>query len=301
MTTIISLLRWRLLLQYRSITWMDRYWLYPMTMITVRVVMRRRVSACSALMMQKRASKWAIPYRQTVRKDENCHVHLCFAQVNLVLQEIDKMGELLPSSSAPATITSSSSPQPVGPWKKPVNQKPVKTKHSQVKRHIPCSIDSILSTITFDDRSDILTVSRMGSIYYCLEDLYLKLFSSLCTLEELTDLLIRSKTVLLKQVTLSEKIAIEERIPKLKSSCLMRYRLISLNFSDFLIKLKHLLLYHSAESRLERILKKMRDDNQSSTNVPRKENSSRCPTTMLLLFEATKKLFLYFRYQVRNE
>ena len=38
----------------------------------------------------------------------------------------------------------------------------------------------------------LLTVSRMGSIYYCIEDLYMKVFSSLCTLDEFTNLLIKS-------------------------------------------------------------------------------------------------------------
>lgn len=236
------------------------------------------------------------------KKDENCHV--CFTEVDLVLQAINEMGELLPPPPVLATITSSSSTEPVGPRKKPANQRSTPVKLSRTKPQSSSPIDSILSTISFDGTSDILTVSRTGSIYYCLEDLYLKVFSSLCTLEELTDLLVRSKTFLLKQVTLSEKIAITERMPRLKSSCLMRYQLISLNFSDFLIKLKHLLHFHSAEFRVERILKKMRSDQPSSSNVPNKEcSSSRCKTNSPLLFEATINcpLISVTRFKTSNE
>ena len=195
--------------------------------------------------------------------------------VDLVLQAINEMGELISPSPKQATVTSSSSSVPVVAPKKLTKQRslPAKPRRSTLKSSSPS--DSILSTVSFDDKSNILAISRMGSTYYCLEDLYLKVFASLCTLEELIDLLARSGTVLLKQVTLSEKIAIEEQVPTLKPSSLARYRLISLSYSDYLNKLKQLLRYHSAETRLDRILKKMQRDKPSSTNVPSKE-SRRC-------------------------
>jgi hypothetical protein len=104
------------------------------------------------------------------------------------------------------------------------------------------STDSILSNISFDNTADILTVSRMGSIFYCLEDLYTKVFSSLCTLDEFTNLLSKTEIILIKQVTLSEKMSIEQQIPLLKKYNENRYRLISINSSDYLLKLKQLLL-----------------------------------------------------------
>jgi len=102
--------------------------------------------------------------------------------------------------------------------------------------------DSILSNISFDNTTDILTVSRMGSIFYCLEDLYTKVFSSLCTLDEFTNLLSKPEIILIKQVTLSEKMSIEQQSPTLKKYNDNRYRLISINSSDYLLKLKQLLL-----------------------------------------------------------
>jgi hypothetical protein len=222
------------------------------------------------------------------KNNENCHFH--FTEVNLVMQAINEMGELLAASPVPTPVTRCSSKQRVNSRKTNATQRSIQVKLP--RRPPPPSltlVDSILSTISFDDKSDILTISRMGSIYYCLEDLYLKAFSPLCTLEELTDLLVRSETVLLKHVTLSEKIAIEERIPRLKSSCLMRYRLISLNFSDYLHKLKTLLQQHSAASRLDRILKKMRRDKPSATNIPCKQSSSRCQTIEPLVFSKRQK------------
>jgi hypothetical protein len=104
------------------------------------------------------------------------------------------------------------------------------------------SNDSILSNISFDNTSDILTVSRMGSIFYCLEDLHMKVFSSLCTLDEFTNLLSKPDLIHIKQATLSEKISIEQQIPLLKKYNENRYRLISINSSDYLLKLKQLLL-----------------------------------------------------------
>jgi len=104
------------------------------------------------------------------------------------------------------------------------------------------STDSILSKISFDNHTDILTVSRMGSIFYCLEDLYMKIFVSLCTLEELANLLSKIDSILVKQVTLSEKMAIDQHTPILKKYNESRYRLISINSSECLLKLKQLLV-----------------------------------------------------------
>ena len=104
------------------------------------------------------------------------------------------------------------------------------------------SNDSILSNISFDNISDILTVSRMGSIFYCLEDLHMKVFSPLCTLDEFINLISQPELIHIKQVTLSEKISIEQQIPSLKKYNENRYRLISINSSDYLLKLKQLLL-----------------------------------------------------------
>ena len=102
--------------------------------------------------------------------------------------------------------------------------------------------DSILSNISFDNIADILTVSRMGSIFYCLEDLHMKVFSSLCTLDEFASLLVQPDLIHVKPATLSEKISIEQQIPLLKKYNENRFRLISINASDYLLKLKQLLL-----------------------------------------------------------
>jgi hypothetical protein len=104
------------------------------------------------------------------------------------------------------------------------------------------STDTVLSNISFDNISNVLTISRMGSIFYCLEDLYSKVFSLLCTLDEFTNLVIKPEIILIKQVTLSEKITIEKQLPYLKEFPTIRYRLISINSSDYLLKLKQLLL-----------------------------------------------------------
>lgn len=104
------------------------------------------------------------------------------------------------------------------------------------------STDTILSKISFDNTSDILTISRMGSIFYCVEDLYMKVFASLCTLEELIDLLTKSENHPIKQVTLSEKMSIEQQISSLKKYSDTRYRLISINSSESLHKLQQLLV-----------------------------------------------------------
>ena len=99
----------------------------------------------------------------------------------------------------------------------------------------------ILSNLTFDTVPDILTVSRIGSIHYCLEDLYVKVFASLCTLAEFTQFVLDSPLIQLKQVTLSEKISIEQRMPALKQATFARYRLLPISASEYLLKLKQFL------------------------------------------------------------
>ena len=110
--------------------------------------------------------------------------------------------------------------------------------------------DSILSRISFDNTSDILTVSRSGSIYYCLEDLYCKVFSTLCTFDEFTDFIIKPETLTVKQVTLSEKIAIEQQNPLVKKFYDLRYRLLPINSSDYFLKLKQTLLVNEIPGRI---------------------------------------------------
>ena len=136
------------------------------------------------------------------------------------------------------------------------------------------SIDSALSYISFDKVSNILTISRMGSIYYCLEDIYLKIFSSLCTLDEFTDLIIKPKIILIKQVTLSEKLAIIEENSNLKIYSHIRYRLISIDSSDYLIKLKQLLLNNKKSKNIEKIINEISNYKQISTSIVSNDKSN---------------------------
>ncbi|CAF0965928.1 unnamed protein product [Rotaria sordida] len=154
------------------------------------------------------------------------------------------------------------------------------------------STDSILSNISFDNISNILTVSRMGSIFYCLEDLYTKVFSSLCTLDEFINLLLKSELIIIKQVTLSEKISIEQQMPSLKKFHDSRYRLISINSSDYLLKLKQLLLTSTnlnenecqqREKYINQIIDEMRSYRRTPTPVLLKDKVSHSPM-------ATKRL-----------
>ncbi|CAF4858689.1 unnamed protein product [Rotaria sp. Silwood1] len=154
------------------------------------------------------------------------------------------------------------------------------------------SNDSILSNISFDNISNILTISRMGSIFYCLEDLYMNIYSSLCTLDEFINLLTKSDFIIIKQVTLSEKISIEKQIPLLKKFNDNRYRLISINSSDYLLKLKQLLLTSNnrnenesqqREKYINQIIDEMRSYRQTPTPVLLKDKVSHSPM-------ATKRL-----------
>jgi hypothetical protein len=119
------------------------------------------------------------------------------------------------------------------------------TGNDQSHTHRLSSPDSSLSRISFDRVADILTVSRMGSIFYCLEDLYSKVFTQLCTFDEFTTFVLKSEQLSVKQVTLSEKISIEQQNPLLKKMHDLRYRLIPINASDYFLKLKQLLHTHS--------------------------------------------------------
>jgi hypothetical protein len=106
----------------------------------------------------------------------------------------------------------------------------------------------------------------MGSVYYCIEDLYLKVFSSLCALDEFTDLLIKPGIIILKQVTLSEKISIEQHSPQLKKRNDIRYRLLSINSSDYLNKLKQLLVANKNRKSFDQIIDEMRSHKQTVTH-----------------------------------
>ncbi|CAF3275795.1 unnamed protein product [Rotaria socialis] len=150
------------------------------------------------------------------------------------------------------------------------------------------SNDSILSNISFDNIASILTISRMGSIFYCLEDLYLKVFSSLCTLDEFINLLLKSESIMIKQVTLSEKISIEQQIPSLKKSNDTRYRLISINSSSYLNKLRQLLVTFTnlnenenqqREKNINQIIDEMRSYRQTPTPVLLKDKVLHLPMT----------------------
>ncbi|CAF5214435.1 unnamed protein product, partial [Rotaria magnacalcarata] len=103
------------------------------------------------------------------------------------------------------------------------------------------SANSTLSNISFDGSPNILTIARMGTIYYCVEDLYAKVFSTLCTFDEFTYLLAKADGNILKNVTLSEKIFIEQKNPNLKNLNPSRYRLLAINSFEYLAKLKQLL------------------------------------------------------------
>ncbi len=142
-----------------------------------------------------------------------------------------------------------------------------RTKSISKRKTIPplnkVSVDSVLSYISFDKVSNVLTVSRMGSIYYCVEDLYIKIFSPLCTFDEFINLLSKPEIIMIKQVTLSEKISITQEIPKLKKFNQTRYRLISIDSSDYLIKLKQLLVAHKNQ-HMEKIIDQMRSYKQTS-------------------------------------
>jgi hypothetical protein len=147
------------------------------------------------------------------------------------------------------------------------------------------STDSILSTLSFDQSCDILTVSRTGCIYYCLEDLYRNVFSSLCTLDELIDLLEKSELFLLKQVTLSEKIALDDHLTKSipTTDCNRRYRLLSINSSDHLRKLKQLLVNQRTAHCHEQIIHTMRSIKQLSSVIPKKPTGMYKNELMLIL------------------
>ncbi|CAF4537134.1 unnamed protein product, partial [Rotaria socialis] len=103
------------------------------------------------------------------------------------------------------------------------------------------SASSILSNISFDESPNILTIARMGTIYYCVEDLYAKVFSTLCTFDEYMYLLAKVDGNILKDATLSEKISIEQKDPNLRSLNPSRYHLLAINSFEYLTKLKQLL------------------------------------------------------------
>lgn len=130
--------------------------------------------------------------------------------------------------------------------------------------------NSLISSITFDKIVNILTISRMGSIYYCVEDIFLKIFASLCSFEDLMSLLTKPQIVLLKDVNLSEKLSLLRENPELKQFDHTRYRLIPIDSSEYLLKLKQSLLAHK---RISKIIVEMRNYKPISTTHSTQEKS----------------------------
>lgn len=116
-----------------------------------------------------------------------------------------------------------------------------------------------------------------------MEDLYIKIFSSLCTFEEFSSLLLKPEQIILKQVTLSEKLALTEKNSLLKQYNQTRYRLISIDSFDYLIKLKQLLLNHK-NNQIETIIDEMRSYKQTSTSILLQNKSTNKHTFFLLIF-----------------
>ena len=146
----------------------------------------------------------------------------------------------------------------------------------------------ILSNLTFDTVPDILTVSRMGSIHYCLEDLHVKVFSSLCTLVEFTQFLLDSPLINLKQVTLSEKISIEQRMPVLKQASVARYRLLPISASDYLLKLKQFLIDRRTNPYIVNMADYVRQYKHVTLPTP-SVSKSKAPRKQLKIFIGKKK------------
>ena len=154
-----------------------------------------------------------------------------------------------PKKAVPTSQKEMNKPRP------PAHPKQVQCPRSNA-RPSSSNTDSILSTLHFEEKIEVLTVSRMGSTYYCLEDLHQKAFAVLCSIDELVKLLERSALVLVKRATLSEKIAIEEKDPKLKLKLPnARHQLLSINAVEHLRRLKVLLRDQHKYQQLEEIIK----------------------------------------------
>ncbi|CAF1102559.1 unnamed protein product [Adineta ricciae] len=130
-----------------------------------------------------------------------------------------------------------------------------------------CTTDLILSYVSFANIPNLLTISRIGCTYYCVEDLYLKVFSSLCILAEFTDLLVKPGICHLIPMTLSEKISIERLCSKLKEFNHTRYRLITINSTDYLDKLRELLSTEKKHDSIDQLIAEMRDFKSSATAI----------------------------------
>lgn len=158
-----------------------------------------------------------------------------------------------PEKVVPKPIEKSAKP-PVAQSRRPTNSKRAKSSRFESSSS-SYNAQAIISTLQFEDKITVLTVSRTGSTYYCLEDLYEKVFRSLCTIDELIELLERSALVLVKQMTLSEKIAVEEKLSHIKSTqSNTRPRLLSINALDYLKKLKNLLIDQHKYHELEKLM-----------------------------------------------
>ncbi|CAF1608681.1 unnamed protein product [Adineta ricciae] len=130
-----------------------------------------------------------------------------------------------------------------------------------------CTADLILSYVSFANIPNLLTISRIGSTYYCVEDLYLKVFSNLCKLAEFTDLLVKPGVCHLIPMTLSEKISIEQRCSKLKEFTHTRYRLITINSTDYLDRLRQLLSTEKKHDSIDQLINEMRAFKSSATAI----------------------------------
>ncbi|CAF1303481.1 unnamed protein product, partial [Didymodactylos carnosus] len=104
-------------------------------------------------------------------------------------------------------------------------------------------LSDCITNLPFDEQN-ILTINRNGSLFYCIEDLYYKSFSPLCTCDEYIKLLscfpLSSRNSIIHHVTLTEKMALDS-LKSIKKFNDIKYRLISIGYNDFLQKLLTLL------------------------------------------------------------
>lgn len=121
----------------------------------------------------------------------------------------------------------------------------------------------------------MIVISRFDSIFYCLEDVYSKMFEHICTYEQFLDYLAEDDQLIIKQTTLSENVAVNEYNPNLKIYNPIRYRLISVDTSDYLIQLKQYLIDHQFNDvyqRFETFIQKSTDHSSMPMIVDVEEN-----------------------------
>ena len=101
------------------------------------------------------------------------------------------------------------------------------------------------------------------------------MFENICTYEQFLDYLAEDDQLLIKQTTLSENVAIDEHNPNLKIYNPVRYRLISIDTSDYLIQLKQYLIDHQLNDvyqRFETFIQKSKDNTSMPMIVDVEEN-----------------------------